>query len=150
MKLKRFCTIEDFYKQAEPFLLEHEAYHNLILGLSTELIRSPEKIQQQPYMAIVEQGDTVVAAALMTPPRGLVLSNVVATEALSLIAQDLYVQYKALPGVFSHAPVSKAFADIWYQISGQPYREGRRQLIYQLERVKPVLGVAGQLPILFG
>ena len=42
MKLTRFSFAHDFRARAEAFLLEHEAEHNLPLGLMASLIFNPD------------------------------------------------------------------------------------------------------------
>jgi predicted GNAT family acetyltransferase len=146
MQLKRFENVEEFYKLAEPFLLEREAEHNLILGICANLRRSPaSSLQPQPYLAIIQKEDVVVAVAVMTPPRNLVLSHTMAPECLSLFVSDLCAEYQTLPGVLGPSKISKAFAEHWQKLSTQPYRLGIKQRIYQLNAVKPVVGASGQL-----
>lgn len=143
MELRRFETIEEFYGRAEPFLLEREAEHNLILGICTLQMCDPERIERQPYMACVEQAGNVVAATFMGPPNNLILSYMAAPGALPLIASDLYGEYKTLPGVIASVPFSNAFAAEWQRLSGQTYKRTMSQRIYQLEKVNPVEGVPG-------
>ncbi len=145
MELRRFHEADDFLQRAGRFLLQHEAHHNLILGICGELKRHPDRIEQPPYLAIVEERDAVVAAAAMTPPHNLVLSLVEDPQALPPIAADVFEHYGALPGVLGPADVSRSFAGLYHELSGQPYRKGMAQRIYQLETVQPVFGVPGAL-----
>lgn len=145
MKFERFFEVEDFYERAERFLIEREAQHNLIIGICSGLMRHPERVAQRPYLASVEEDDQVVATAIRTPPHNLVLSQVDASEALSLIARDVREQCPNLPGVLGSKLASSSFADVWRELSSQPYRKGMAQRIYQLEVVKPVSGVPGKL-----
>jgi predicted GNAT family acetyltransferase len=150
MHLMRFELAADFMRQAETFLLAHEAEHNLILGLCASLMRQPGAYEAAPYLALVTEGDAVVAAALRTPPYNLVLSRVApaprADEALALIADDAFTRYGELPGVFGPAAVSLVFVERWRALTGQPRRTAlRHERLYQLEAVIPVSGVPGQL-----
>src|SRR6476619_2848435 len=122
MELTSFHTIEDFYNRAAPFLLEREGEHNLILGLCAVLMRNPPRIEQQPYLATVEDRGRVVAAALMTPPNNLVLSYMKDAEAITLIASHVYSRYETLHGVVSSTPFSEQFAAEWQRLTGRPYR----------------------------
>lgn len=142
MQLKRFENAEDFYQRVEPFLLANEAEHSLILGLCSTLVRQPG-YYQNPYLALVEDGETVLAVALMTPPHNLVLSLTSYPEVFSLIAEDVYRDFKTLPGVASEPKLSRAFADIWQKISGQAYRVSIEERLYRLDKVNPVMGVSG-------
>lgn len=145
MELRRFDSIEEFYRRAEPFLLEREAEHNLILGISANLRRYPERVEQPPYMATVEHDGEVVTAALRTPPHNLVLSHVAAAEAIPLLARELHDECQTLPGVISSVPFGKTFAEEWRRLTTQPYELAMAQRIYRLEKVNPVEGVPGRL-----
>lgn len=145
MELRRFYSTEEFYRRAEPFLLEREAEHNLILGICSQLIRYPERIEQQPYMATVERDGEVVAAALRTPPWNPVLSYVAADEAIPMLAGDLYGEYTTLPGVVASVPFSKAFSEEWQRLSSQPYELHMAERIYKLEEVRPIREVPGKI-----
>jgi uncharacterized protein len=145
MELRRFHSIEEFYRRAESFLVEREAEHNLVLGICTILMRHPERIGHPPYLACVEQAGQVVAVAFMGPPNRLVLSHIAAPGAIPLIAGDLYGEYKALPGVIASVTFAKAFADEWRRLSDQNYKLSMAQRIYQLEEVRPVRGVPGHI-----
>ena len=146
MKLIRFDAIAPFSQQAEAFLLEDEARHNLILGLSTEL--KPNLYlygDQQPYLATVADDTRVVAAALMTPPYKLTLSLATSPGAFELIAADLATLYPTLPGVTGPDDVALRFAEQWQRQSGQHFDLVRSMCIYQLTAVRPVVGVPGSL-----
>ncbi|MEW6047344.1 MAG: GNAT family N-acetyltransferase [Bacillota bacterium] len=145
IKLERFDAPAEFYRRAAGFLLNHEADHNLMLGIANGLIEHPERVQGQPYLAIVLDGGTVVAAAVMTPPRNLVLSRVSAADGLWLIAEDVYREYRRLPGVLGPSPVSLTFADRWQRRSGQPFQKARALRIYQLDQVRPASRAPGDL-----
>src|SRR6266516_350337 len=144
MELRCFTDVAEFYGRAEAFLLTHEAHHVLMLSICTQLIASPEQFAGTPYLAAVEAGGGVVAVAMMTPPHKVVLS-LTAPDALPLIAADLHARYGTLPGVHGERATSRAFAEHWRRVSGQPIRPGLTMRIYQLTRVIPVTGVAGRL-----
>ena len=74
MDLTRYADPAAFASRAQPFLLRHEAEHNLILGLVGALQRQPVP-GRRPYLAILEEGGEVLAVALRTPPNRLVLSR---------------------------------------------------------------------------
>ncbi len=143
MEFRRYDDANDFYKRAERFLTGHEAEHNLLLGICAGVIAHPERREHPPYLATVETGGEIVAAVVMTPPRGPVLSRVDAPEALPLLVDDLCRAYPALPSVLGPAGVSGAFADLWRRATGRTYRKGVAERIYQLDAVTPVSGVPG-------
>ncbi len=142
MQLTRFGNAEDFYQRVESFLVAHEAEHCLILGLCSTLIRQPG-YYQNPYLALVEEGETVLAAALMTPPHNLTLSLTQHSEVFRLFADDLYTDFKTLPGVSGAPEICRGFAEEWQKISGQTSRLSMEERVYRLDKVNPVTGVAG-------
>ena len=76
MDLTRYADPAAFASRAQPFLLRHEAEHNLILGLLGACSASPSPAAgDAPYLAILEEGGEVLAVALRTPPHRLVLSR---------------------------------------------------------------------------
>lgn len=144
MKLKRGNEVSQDYERVRRFLLEHEAYHGLMLGLLDAILNSPERFQQ-PYIAVVEEDDTVLAVALQTPPRKLLLSRVERLNAIALIAQDLHSIQAQVPGVMGTTAVAKAFVQKWQALTGESYREGTRERYFQLETVQPITHVTGHL-----
>ena len=66
MELQRFEAVDDFLRIAEPFLVEREAEHNLILGVASSITEAPEAYSGPPYLAVVTDRDRVVAAAVRT------------------------------------------------------------------------------------
>ena len=144
MELRRYQDAAAFRRDAEPFLVRHEAEHNLLLGLSAALVEGFSWGDQPPYLATVVDGDAVVAAALLTPPHNLVLSLIPGADALAPLAADLRRRYPTLPGVLGPRAASRAFADLWQHTSDQPYQPGTMQRIYQLDAVRPVAPVPGE------
>lgn len=150
MDLTHFEDVAAFCSQAEPFLMAHEAEHNLLLGIGSTLLAQPDRFEHAPYLALVRHERDIVAVALMTPPRNLILSLVpaeaLAPAALALIAEDLRDLLEgALPGVMGPVSISRTFAEHWHSLTGQPFRLDLRERIYQLDAVTPVTGVPGQL-----
>lgn len=74
LQLSRFARVEDFYPLAEPFLVEHEAENNLLLGICGTLLKQPMAFGEPLYFAAVQADGEVVAVALRTPPHNVVLS----------------------------------------------------------------------------
>lgn len=143
MKLTRFADVNEFYPRVEAFLLEHEAEHNLILGLSSMLKRTDT--YRDPYLVSVENGSGIVAVALRTPPFNLTLSEIKDEGAIRLIAEDVYATYgRDLPGVSGKKAVSKTFATLWSSIAEVIPRLNTELRIFRLEKVKPVRNVSGE------
>lgn len=145
MKLHRFQDPCQFFNQAKNHLLAHEALHNLLLGLSDALIHNPERFDKQPYLATVESNRDIIAVAIRTPPRALVLSQVKDVQAIEMIAQDLHLIQTFLPGVHAPSTSAKAFAQAWCSLTGQSYQLEMGLRVFQLEQVRSIYNVPGYL-----
>ncbi len=145
MRLTRFEGVEEYYRRAEGLLLEHEAEHNLILGVCSGLMGGPSHPEHPPYLALVENWGEVVATALMTPPSELLLSVSPSPAPISIIARDLHEGFPDLPGVLAPVPSCHWFAEAWVTLTGRTWRRRVAERIYRLERVAPVSCVRGEL-----
>lgn len=145
MYLTRFNNAEDFYRRAENFLLQNEVQCNVIIGICTNLIRYPDRVQEAPYLAVVELDGSVCAVAVRTPPYNPLLSVTEEIEAIDLIARDLYSVWKILPGVTGPKEITEDFAETWQNLSGQPYRVDIAERLFRLDQVNPVNGVSGNM-----
>ncbi len=144
MQVVRFSDIAHFTARAKAFLIQHEAEHNLTLGIMANLSAYPERFQN-PYLAAVEDGPKVLATAVMTPPRNVVLSRCNATSAAELFATDLHNSGWSVPAVAGPPPNAEAFARWWQALTGQSYGISLAMRIYSLQTVRPVTGVPGKL-----
>ena len=144
-RLVRPRSASEFLELVEPYLVQHEAEHNLILGIAIGLVRDPGRFDRPPYLAAVDEAGRVVAVAVMTPPHNLVLSRVETPGALALIADDLIARGWVVPGVLGPKEESRRFAELWQARTGTPFRPGMALRIYALERVRPPAGVSGRL-----
>ena len=80
----------------------------------------------------------LLAAVVMTPPHRLILhAESDDPEPLRLLAQALDADGWHVPGVGGIKPTSKAFAEIWSAVTGQPHRAGMNERVYELRRVIP-------------
>ncbi len=144
MKLQRFDNIREFWQEAEAYLLQHEAENNLLMGVSHTLLTNPTQYPDPPYLAIVRANGEVIAVAIRTPPRKLLLSKSLSLDAITLIAQDLQHQAQ-LPGVMGLVPEVEAFLQVWQQLTGQYYRRAVEMIIHQLQTIQPLAPVNGYL-----
>ncbi len=145
MKLNHFDGASQYYKRVKDYLLRHEAHHCLLLGLVNALICVPERFTHQPYLAVVEEDDTIVTVGLRMPPNNLILSRSVNSQALAIVVQDLHRQQAWVPGVHGPTDEANTFAKLWQEVTGQSYRVGFAQCIYQLTTVQPIQQANGHL-----
>jgi predicted GNAT family acetyltransferase len=127
----------------KPFLVAHEAEHNVLLGICSALMQT-DIYQFPPYMAYVEDQGGIVAVAMRTPPYNLVLSDMADESPIELIVQDAYATYSDLRGIVGLKAVCKAFAQTWKTMTGQDYRLNIEERLYRLQKVNPVGDVSGE------
>ena len=134
----RHQTAGSFLTHAQAVLEQHEAANNLMIGIAVRLREFPDRIKTPPYLATVEDGDRLLAAAVMTPPHRVILyAEGDDPDALRLLTQDLHAGGWCVPGVGGIKPTSRAFAEIWSAVTGQPHRSGMNERVYELRRVIP-------------
>jgi hypothetical protein len=145
MQLHRFDDIKEFCDRTGAYLLQYEAEHNLLLGLSHTLLHHPDRYPNLPYLAIVEIKGQIVAVAIRTPPHKLILSKTVEPTALDLIANDLYNHQETLPGVSGLVAEAQTFVKAWQTLAGQSHQLTIEMRIHQLTEVQPVATAKGFL-----
>jgi len=136
MNAERFHDAVRFLDETRGFLLEDEARHNLVLGISDTLASNPGLYPEQSFW-VVREGDDVVACALRTPPYNLVLARPREDEALAVLADAVDDE---LPGVVGAVPEVDVFAGLW----DAPARVVFEQGVYALREVKPVPDAPGR------
>ncbi len=151
MRVTRYTEVAAFAARAEPYLLQHEAEHNLSLGLLSNLLHT----QTYPtyLLALVEDGEgdaaEVVMTVIQTPPHNPVLSLVApqadASAVMAALADDLRSDHTTLPGVTGSNALALFFAEAWQARSSQTFHVSKHERIYRLTTVKPVTGVAGTM-----
>lgn len=146
MQLHRFNDVAAFYERAENYLLQHEAHHNLLLGLCSALLDDPQRYGPlPPHMATVEEDGEIEAVTLMTPPHNLVLSKMRSLDAAAVIAAALQRDAVDVPGAGGPSLEAQRFAEAWTAETGQPHHKTMSLRIYQLEAVQPVPQAPGHL-----
>lgn len=145
--IEHFEAAGSFLDAVEPFLMEAEAVHCLLLGLAQRL-RDRPAADSPPDMAVVRERARPVLASLRTPPRNLVLSELAPgadPRAVSRLVDDLAAQCPDLPGVLGPAPVASAFAEAWTKALGKTSRVLMRERVYELIRVEAPAAPAGRM-----
>ena len=147
MQLTSYQTASDFLLQTQDCLQVNEAANNLILGILFRLRERPDQFEKEPYLVTVTDAAGVALAAMMTPPFNLVLYSDRPDTRLQceLLTQDLLAGGWSPPGVMAPSVLSKTFAESWSQQTGQSYRAGMRQRVFELRRVVYFGSASGQL-----
>jgi predicted GNAT family acetyltransferase len=117
-------------------LLADEARHNLILGIVRTLIDSPG-VFAEFRLYLVSEGDRPLAAAVVTPPFKVAISDATEAQALAplaaLIAADAEV-----PGAVGNRPTIDRFVAEWQSHTGRAPSLEMAQGVFELRQVQPV------------
>ena len=126
-----------FLAVAQATLERKESQNGLILGVALRLVSEPRAYGGDPYLATIESASGLLAAAVMTPPHPLQLfaKEDRNPEALERVARGLLQGKWPVPGVLAREPLAEAFAAIWREKTGEDWRTGMRQTVYELRRV---------------
>lgn len=135
MELIHFNTAAGFLEIAQPWMEEREVENNLILGIALLLAKNPDYYRVQPFMAVVTHVGKPVLAALMTAPFNLVLTGSPQLAALEILARGLVERGIDLPGVTGPRPTSRAFAELWSQLTRKELQIRIQMRVYKLTRV---------------
>lgn len=134
MTIRRHASAREFLDRAEEWLLEREAEHNVILGLTERMSRDSSLFRDPIYLATIELEERVVGCAFRTPPHKLGLTRLPESE-IPALAADVFGVYDSLPGVLGGAREAEAFATEWTARHGGSFDVAQRLGIHSLERV---------------
>lgn len=133
--VRRYDEPGVFRQRAEPWLLRREAEHNLLLGILRTLDSSPHLYEPPIYLATVESDGEVAGCAFRTPPFKLGLTRL-PLEAMPALVEDVAAVYASVPAVLGPMPQARRFGELWCERTGGEPRDGMRQRIFQLDRVR--------------
>ena len=147
MQVITYPTAADFLAATQSFLEEDEVLHSLVLGVCMHLARRPKPPKETPYLAAVWPGERPALAAMMIPPRNLVLAPMAGMDerALIALAADLQAGEWSVPGVQAPIPTARRFAEIWCERQGCTFQRIRHLGILALEEVLPPRPASGHL-----
>jgi GNAT superfamily N-acetyltransferase len=137
MRIERYEDVKAFYERVEPFLLDREAQHSVVLGFRSTLERDPHAFgPDDPLLLAVVDDGGVVGVAAQTPPHPLLLSEM-SLEAVDALVEGL--RGHDLPGVVAPLEIGGAFVERWPASA----RVGLEQRIYRADAAVAPAGVAG-------
>ncbi len=145
MKVYRYEDASQFYERVKDYLLRDEALHNVQLALCHSLIHNPESFKEKPLLATVEAEGDIVAVAMRTQPRNLLLSKIQDFGAIEAIAQNLYLTENSLAEVNAPNAEAKAFAETWRSLTSQSYEIKMALRAFQLKQIEKISQATGEL-----
>ena len=137
MDVRPYSNPAEFLQATRAGLEQDETANSLILGLSLQLARAPERLIMPPYLRSVEDEDGLALAALMTPPNNLLLYSRPGDPrpAIRTLAVDLAGVSREIPGVLARAEISLPFAECWAEVAGVRIKACYRQELMALQEV---------------
>lgn len=134
MHIHRHNAAAAFLTRAKASLEQAEAENNLILGISRYFEADSEGTTLNPYLLTIENTGTLEGAALMTPPRHLIISRMPES---ALIALADYFLRESIPvgGVVGPKDAARLFATHWNARTGKTSRLKMSLRIYACEHV---------------
>jgi ribosomal protein S18 acetylase RimI-like enzyme len=144
VEVREHDSAEAFLAAASPLLSADEARHNLPFGICDTLTTAPGRYPVA-HLWTVEDGNEVVAAALMTPPWNLFVGRPRSPEALDFLAEKLAGGGSELPGVTGGVPEADDFAEAWERLTGVRRRVRGRHGIYAVHDVQVPGGTPGAM-----
>ena len=146
MKLTIYEQANDFLDAALEPLLQEEERNNLILGIALRVREGRSYSEGTPLFLTMHDGDTLIAAAIRTPPYNMILHcQADRLDALDAVASHLIGIGHPLPGVNGTADMATAFAECWKRQTGQPSHVRMSQRIYTLTEVTQPRNVSGDM-----
>lgn len=141
MKAVVLSDAREFLERAGP-LLEDEARNNLILGIARGMLPDPERYENVGLF-VVEEDRLPVAAAMITPPFHLLVSEAADELAVRCLAQAVHDDRGSIPGVTGERRTVNEFYRVWEDLTGATASLEMAQGVFSLETVSRIPVVAG-------
>lgn len=137
----------DLLEHVRPLLEQHESLNSLMLGLLQRLVDHPERTRQAPFLGVVDVAGAPHLAAVITPPRGVILHTDLdhPQSALEMLADHLVEHGWDVPGVVGPAEAAAAFSRIVAQRTGRAAHLFKKLRCFELRQVIPPAIVPGSL-----
>ncbi len=126
---------EEFFRQAADFLLAKEAENSLMLGLATDLGRTPAPERVPHRLWVVRYQGAVLGAAIWTPPFPVVLTGMPG-EALGELLDQIQTEGLDVPGFSAPFETAEAAARYWCGLRDKRFRLSLGLILYRLRSVK--------------
>jgi predicted GNAT family acetyltransferase len=135
--LIRFENASDFLDLIGKTLYLRATVNNLFLGICERLVKDPSAYEDPFYAAVVDDTDTLVLSAIMTPPHNIVLASGGDYEpGLGALVDYLLTNAIAIPGVTGPAQMAEDFAALWKAATGQETKVEMFQRVYELRNIR--------------
>jgi uncharacterized protein len=146
MKVTVYTNTEEFLAPVLPLLQADAARNNLMLGVCLSIQDYTKPEGPLPYLAAVQDGETIVLASVMTPPFNLLLFSPKAAPslaALEALIENLLASDRKIPGAHGEAGLVQAFVHRYTQRSAKKVQHAMSQRAYKLTSVTQTSAAPG-------
>lgn len=146
MEAVRPSSAEEFLELARPLIADdplREARNNLMLGVAGTVVAHPDAYETHHGWVILD-GSRPVAAAFMTPPHNLILSDLDDDLALERLLDAVRADGVPVPGVVANLPWAERFGTEWSAVSNTGLELALSQGVYALTEVREVRTAPGR------
>lgn len=144
MNVAQHQSAREFLDRAGAWLEQAEVEHNLILGIASYFASFVGELKTQPYFLTVEDEGAITGAALMSPPRQLLITAM-PDEAVIELADYMLSVSAPVPGLAGIASKAELFANYWIGRTRRTCRVKRTDRLYACTAVLPLTYSPGRL-----
>lgn len=144
MKVVRHNTASEFLDRAGAWLETAEAENNLILGIAAYFRSYTGQPKVTPYFLTLEDNGTIAGAALMSPPRQLLITDM-PDPAVVALANYMLAKSAPVPGLVGRNSKAELFTNYWTNRTRQSCRIRMMERLYACTTVPPLTYAPGRL-----
>jgi predicted GNAT family acetyltransferase len=144
VQVTRHSTVAEFLARSKAWLETAEAENNVVLGIAGFFEPYSGKVRTAPYFLTLDDNGATVGAALMTPPRRLLITRM-SDQALQHLVRFLLKDHAPVPGVLGPKDSAQVFAEEWTAHTKTTARLKMRERIYACTAVVPPASGPGYL-----
>jgi predicted GNAT family acetyltransferase len=141
MRVARFSDAVSFLALTQGWLMQAELENNVILSLAGAIADGSLVTKEPTYLAAAFDGEAIVACALRTTPRKLVVSSGPEAAIRALVA-DAHAVAATLPAVMGPEPAVGWFASAWCALAQCRAQVGTRHRNHVIYTVAQDLAMA--------
>jgi predicted GNAT family acetyltransferase len=145
LNVHRVDDASQFYDHVRAYLCENEIAHILHLGVlnTWSQVGTPSAI---PYLGYAEQDGRIAGILIRSAGFRATVSQFAEIAGIKALAVDLltYLGEESLPGIVGTQAESRAFVEVWRELTGCEFKLNRNERIYRLTSVIPVTNVSGE------
>lgn len=124
----------EFFELVGPFLQQNEVENSQPLGIARSFV---DTATHDGLMFSVESGPDVVAVAVKSPHRNLVVTRA-PEPAMRALANYLYAYGFPVPGLVAPVETARDFATAWKALTGVDFTERVSLRLFQATRMNPI------------